>query len=483
MPNDIFKLSIFVKGFKRESLRVNKKGKILVADDEASLRLLLSNELSRAGYIVDVVVDGDEAMKKLREEFYQVILLDIVMPKKDGITVLKKIRKENIPSEVIILTGNATVESAIECMKLGAFEYVKKPYCLQELLIQIERAITHQRFQIDMKMLRQELKKNGYGGKIIGKSKSIKDLKKIISRIAPTQSTVLILGESGSGKEIVARAIHEESNCSDKQFVAINCASLSETLLESELFGYEKGAFTDAKTQKRGLAEIADGGTLFLDEIGEIPIRFQAKLLRFLETGDIRRVGGTKDIRLDVRILCATNKPLEELVKKGGFRADLYYRLNVLSVVAQPLRTHHEDIPLLVNNIIMTQAFNKEFDKSAIEVLMHYSWPGNVRELKNVIERSCVLCTGNVVTAADLSFLEGKQNLEIDKSEYKPTDMVEKKEFETDVISLKEMERRHIIGVLKHVDGHKGNAANVLEINPKTLYYKMKSYNIVANYK
>ncbi len=229
---------------------MNKKGKILVADDEASLRLLLSKELSRAGYSVDVAVDGEETLKKIRDEFYQVILLDIVMPKKDGLTVLRHIRNESIPSEVIILTGNATVESAIECMKLGAFEYVKKPYSLKELLILIERATAHQRVQINMRMLKQELRRSGYGGKITGKSKPIKDLHKIIARVAPTQSTVLVLGESGAGKELVARAIHDESDIQDKPFVVINCASLSETLLESELFWYEKGAFTDAKTQK-----------------------------------------------------------------------------------------------------------------------------------------------------------------------------------------------------------------------------------------
>ncbi len=457
---------------------MNKKGKILVVDDEASLRLLLSNELSRAGYSVDIAVDGESGLKKARGEFYNVILLDIVMPKMDGISVLRTIRKENIPSEIIILTGNATIESAIECMKLGAFEYVKKPYLLQELLIQIERSINHQRFHINMKMLREELVKSGYGSKIIGKSKAIKDLQKIITRIAPSQSTVLILGESGSGKELVARAIHEKSHIKDKPFVAINCASLSEALLESELFGYEKGAFTDAKAQKRGLAEIADGGTLFLDEIGEIPLRFQAKFLRFLETGEIRRVGGTRDINLEVRILCATNKPLETLVSKNEFREDLYYRLNVLSVNVPPLRDHLDDIPLLVNNIILSQELNKEFDKSAMDILMQYDWPGNVRELKNVIERSSVLNPGKIITANDLSFLSKTH-----KSEEEPKPMLNEPQLNTDGMSLKEMERKHIINVLKYVNGHKLKAAELLKINSKTLYYKMKNYNIITDYR
>jgi DNA-binding NtrC family response regulator len=364
-------------------------------------------------------------------------------------------------------------------MKQGAFEYIKKPYSIDELLIQIERAIAHQRFQIDVTLLKQELKKSGYD-KIIGKSKAIKDLRRIISRVAATQSTVLILGESGSGKELVARAIHGESSVKDKQFVTINCASLSETLLESELFGYEKGAFTDAKTQKRGLAEIADGGTLFLDEIGEIPIRFQAKLLRFLETSEIRRVGGTKDIRLDVRILCATNRPLEALVRGGEFREDLYYRLNVLSITVPPLRERKEDIPLLVDHMLMGQAFQKQFEKEAIEMLTRYDWPGNVRELKNVIERSCVLCAGDVVTQDDLSFLSGARTIDY---QHHLAISADAKKPESAVLSLKEIERNHIVNVLKYVKGHKGKAAEILEINPKTLYYKMKNYNIMTEYK
>ena len=457
---------------------MEKKGKILVADDESSLRILLSDELTRAGYSVDLAADGEETLKKAREKFYNVVLLDIVMPKKDGLAVLSTMKKENIPSEIIILTGNATLENAIESMKLGAFEYIKKPYSLKELLILIDRAITHQRFQIDMRMLKRELRKSGYGGRIIGTSKPILELRKFIARVAPSQSTVLILGESGSGKELVARAIHNESPLKNEPFITINCASLSETLLESELFGYEKGAFTDAKAQKRGLAEIADGGTLFLDEIGEIPLRFQSKLLRFLETSEIRRVGGTKDISLDVRIICATNKPLEELVAKGEFRSDLYYRLNVLSITVPPLRNHREDIPLLIENILMGQAFNKEFDEEATRLLMNYQWPGNVRELKNVIERSCVLCTGNIVTADDLSFLEVKPRI---KDEKEPARGGQK--IDIDITSLKEMERRHIINVLKYVNGHKGRGAKLLEINPKTLYYKMKKYNITVDYK
>lgn len=453
------------------------KGKILVVDDEASLRLLLSNELTRVGYVVEAVADGDSALSKLREDFFHIVLLDIVMPHTDGLEVLRTMKQEKIPSEVIILTGNATLESAISSMKLGAFEYVRKPYSLNELLIQIERAIEHQRSQLDLKLLRDELKKSGRGGKLIGKSNVMLELQRIISRVAPTQSTVLILGESGTGKELVARSIHEQSNRSNKPFIAINCASFSETLLESELFGYEKGAFTDAKSQKRGLAEIADGGTLFLDEIGEIPIHFQAKLLRFLETGEIRRVGGTKDLLLNVRIICATNQPLEVLVQKNQFRADLFYRLNVLSVIVPPLKKRIDDIPLLVDNFIAMHGFQKEFSKEAMELLKKYDWCGNVRELKNVIERTCILTSERIVTAEDLSFLKVNRVPEEMPSKSQLTRLAD-----NECLSLKEMERKHIIKVLGLVNGHKGKAAKLLEINAKTLYLKMKSYNIVSVY-
>ena len=453
---------------------MSRKGKLLVVDDEEYLRLLLGKELVRAGYTVDVVSGGEEALARVREGSYNVVLLDIVMPVIDGIAVLRAIRSEGIPSEVIMLTGNATIESAIECMKLGAFEYVKKPYQLPELVIHIDRAMELGRSQVKWNALRDQVRKTAYGGAIIGKSRQIRELCAIISRVAPTQSNVLILGESGTGKELVAHSIHEQSQSGDMQFIAVSCASFPENLVESELFGYEKGAFTDAKAQKRGLAETADGGTLFLDEIGELPIAFQAKLLRFLETGEIRRVGGTKDISLNVRILCATNRELEKLVEQKLFRDDLYYRLNVLSITVPPLRQHSEDIPLLVENIVRSQGFLGTFDASALDVLRNYDWPGNIRELKNVVERTCILCQGGTITAADVSFLKVRA-----KQEEKATDAAP---VEAVMAPLSDIERQHIIAVLKYVKGHKGKAAKILDINPKTLYRKIKDYNIVSVY-
>ncbi len=454
------------------------KGRILVVDDEASLRMLLSNELSRTGYTVEAVENGEIALSRMREGFFNVILLDILMPKMSGIEVLRTIKKDNSISEVIILTGNATLENCVECMKGGAFEYVRKPYDLSELCIQIERAIEHQRSKLDIKLLQDELRKAGRASTILGTSNAMHELRKIIARMAPSNSTVLILGDSGTGKELVARSIHEQSPRNGQPFIAVNCASFSETLLESELFGHEKGAFTDAKTQKLGLAEIANGGTLFLDEIGEIPLHFQSKILRFLETGDVRRVGGTHDIALNVRIICATNQPLEALVQQKRFRGDLFYRLNVLLVTVPPLKKRVSDIPLLVRYFITTQGFQKEFDRSALDILMSYEWRGNVRELRNIVERTCILTQGKIVSAADLSFLATAQR-ELPAPGFIPerTD-----DNHPSALSLSEMERKHILQVLKLVSGHKGKAAKLLEINPKTLYLKMKAYNIVSVY-
>ncbi|MDD5675249.1 MAG: sigma-54 dependent transcriptional regulator [Chitinivibrionales bacterium] len=456
-----------------------RKGKILVVDDEASLRLLLSNELTRAGYSVEVAADGESALQRVREDFFHVVLLDIILPRMDGVSVLRTIKAEKVLSEIIILTGNATLESAIECIKLGAFEYIRKPYSINELIIQIERAIVHQSSQLDRRLLKERLsKRDGGSDTMVGTSPPMQQLRAMIARVAPTQSTVLILGGSGTGKELVARSIHEKSLVGSKQFVTINCASLPEHLLESELFGYEKGAFTDAKEQKRGLAEIADGGTLFLDEIGEIPHHFQAKLLRFLESGEIRRVGGTKDISLNVRILCATNKPLEELVKAQAFRADLYYRLNVVSILVPLLKTHREDIPLLVSDIIANLGFRKRFHEEALALLAQFDWPGNIRELRNVVERACIMSSHALIKNADLSFL----NLSVTP----PPVVLQSGESAATTsepaptLSLKEVQRRHIVAVLQNVKGHRAKAASILKITPKTLYQKIKDYNIVS---
>jgi len=458
------------------------KGKVLVVDDEGTLRMLLGHELARAGFSVETIGGGEEALRAVRHDFYHVVLLDILLPGMSGIDVLREIKKENISSEVIILTGNATIENCIECIKIGAFEYIRKPYELSELCLQIERAIDHQRSLLDVRILQEELRKTGRSGEILGRSRSMDDLRSIITRIATTSSTVLVLGESGTGKELVARSIHEQSPRCNQPFVTVNCAMFAEALLESELFGHEKGAFTDAKFQKLGLAEIANNGTLFLDEVGEIPIHFQAKLLRFLERGEIRRVGGTRDISLSVRIICATNQPIEALVERKLFREDLFYRLNVLSVVVPPLKDRVEDIPLLVRHFIATQGFQKEFDAGALDFLKGYTWRGNVRELRNVVERTCILSSGKTITATDLSFLQYSPGALTPRGGTPEETAPGKKREPAAPLSLKEIERGHILQVLAMVNGRKGKAAQLLEISPKTLYLKMKAYNIVSVY-
>jgi two-component system, NtrC family, response regulator AtoC len=453
-------------------------GRVLVVDDEASLRLLLSKELGREGYEVVTVSNADNALERLHDESFHVVLLDIVMPGMDGVELLRRIKEEAPGPEIIMLTGNATVENAIECMKLGAFEYVRKPYSLAELVLHMQRAMARIREQRDMQVLREELKRSGHRSAIVGRSQAMENLRQLVARVAQTNATALVLGESGVGKEVTARAIHALSARRDMPFVAANCASFSETLLESELFGHEKGAFTDAKTQKRGLAEMADGGTLFLDEIGEIPLHFQAKLLRFLETSEVRRVGGTRDIKLNVRIICATNRPLEELLQRREFREDLYYRLNVLSVTVPPLRDHRDDIPQLVTTFVTQLGFQKSFDAGAIRAMQQYAWPGNIRELRNTVERACIMTPGSQISAGDLALVTPVQ----------ADDVVEEPPAEPYAIdepvsvTLEEIERRHIVRVLAHVGGHKAKAASVLGISPKTLYNKIRSYGIRPSY-
>ncbi|MDR0307820.1 MAG: sigma-54 dependent transcriptional regulator [Chitinispirillales bacterium] len=377
------------------------KGEVLLVNDDATFRSFLNSVLSIEGYTVTDASDRESAFEKFNKNNYDVVLLDISIPKMNAIDTLDLIRQKQTMPEVIVLTDNIMINNALECMRLGAFGYIRRPYSMRELLIYTKRAIEHRR----QKTLKNNLNKNGTGITLIGKSKTMSDLRNTLAKIAPTNSNILILGGSGSGKEVVARSIHSQSPRAEKPFVPVNCASLSEALLESELFGYEKGAFTDAKIQKPGLAEIADGGTLFLDEIGEIPFHLQAKLLRFLESGDIRRVGATKDIHLNVRIICATNQPLEKLVMEKKFREDLFYRLNVLPVPVPPLTKHADDIPLLVNHFVERLGYQKQFDESAMDMLKAYTWPGNVRELKNVVERTCILSHEKIVCSKDILFL------------------------------------------------------------------------------
>src|SRR5512143_1279708 len=381
---------------------------VLVVDDEEPFRRLLKKELTRKGYAVEVAPDGSEALRLLHEKAFDVILLDVVMPGIDGISLMKKLKEDSGAPAIIVLTGKATVETAVEAMKNGAYDYLTKPYKLDELVIVIDRAYEYSRLSVKSKLLEQELVRKESPFEFIGRSKQLRDILALIQKVAPTDSPVFIQGESGTGKELVANTVWHFSTRKDAPFIALNCASLSENLIESEIFGHEKGAFTSAYQMKHGLVEVADKGTLFLDEIGEMPFGLQAKLLRFLDAGEFRRVGGNKSLHADVRMIAATNKDLLAMIKAGTFREDLYYRLNVINITIPPLRERKEDVDDLARHFLNKYAKKlakpvTAFTTEAMELLTAYRWPGNVRELENVIERAVIVCEAGAIGAEDLS--------------------------------------------------------------------------------
>ncbi len=439
--------------------------KVLVVDDEEPFRRLLKKELSRKGFSVEVAPDGEIALNFVKNDYFDVVLLDIVMPGMDGITVMKKMMKDSSSPAIIVLTGRATVETAVEAMKNGAYDYLTKPYKLDELMIIINRAYEYRRLQIRNQQLQQELIRKEYAEEFVFKSSVMKEILNMVKKIAPTDSTILITGESGTGKEMVANLIYRYSNRQDSPFVALNCATLSENLIESELFGYEKGAFTNAFQTKYGIVEVADKGTLLLDEIGDMPLSLQAKLLRFLDSGEFRRVGGNKTLRADVRVITSTNKDLHELVRRGEFRQDLYYRLNVINIKIPPLRERKEDIPELSRYFLQryTQKLSKSIkgiDGRAMDILMRYDWPGNVRELENIIERAVILTDNDFIRSDDISI------------------PVANTEIKTSLNSIEEIERAHILKILEETEWNQSRASRLLGIDRKTLYLKLRRYGI-----
>ncbi len=440
--------------------------KILVVDDEEPLRRLLRKELGRKGFFVETAPDGQSALSLLKEAPFDVILLDIVMPGIDGISLMKRMKTDPSSPVIIVLTGKATVETAVEAMKNGAYDYLSKPYKLDELVIVINRAYEFGRLSIKNRLLQQELVRKESPFNFIHKSRQLQDILALIRKIAPTDSPVFIQGESGTGKELVANTIWHYSKRNNSPLVALNCATLSENLIESEIFGHEKGAFTSAYQTKHGIVEVADKGTLFLDEIGEMPLGLQAKLLRFLDSGEFRRVGSNRTLQVDVRIIAATNKNLVDLVKEGTFREDLFYRLNVINITIPPLRERREDIPDLARCFI--EKYGRKLSKpisgytsGAIDRLNRYSWPGNVRELENVVERAVILCDGEKIAPEDLSI---------------PADVSSK--VKSAQPSLEEWEREYILRVLNEAGGNQSKASQILGIDRKTLYLKLKKYGI-----
>lgn len=452
-----------------------KDSAVLVVDDEETFRYLLSSLIGSAGYAVETAADGVAAINAIQTKLFHVVLLDVRMPKVDGIEVLKFIKNNNPGIEVIMLTGASDVKTAVECMRLGAYDFITKPTTADELLTTINHALERRQLLIDNLLMKDQLDKLQGTQEMVGNSEAFQKVLEIAAKVAPTESTVLIQGPSGTGKELIANFIYKNSLRASAPFVTLNCASIPDTLIESELFGYEKGAFTDARTTKPGIVEIADNGTLFLDEIGDISSVVQPKILRFIQSGEFRRVGGNTTLNADVRILSATNKNLKDEVREGRFREDLLYRLNVITIEIPPLRHRKQDIPPLVASFLtnrMKTRVKTTISPKAMEVLMEYDWPGNIRELENVIERAAILCRNNVIEAQDLSLPNAPMIL--------PAGTQSDQKIGT-AVALKEIERYHIEGVLRSFRGNKAESAKVLGISLKTLYTKIQQYQIKLN--
>ncbi|MCM2356696.1 MAG: sigma-54 dependent transcriptional regulator [Geobacteraceae bacterium] len=452
-----------------------RKAKILVVDDEHLIRWSLEQNLTKQGYEVLTAGNGEDALKLLREEQPELVLLDIHMPGISGLEVLEKIKEFDEEIIVIMVTAHGGLETAVNAMRKGAYDYINKPFNLDEMAIVIKKALENSELRREVAGLRSEHKKTG-PPTIVGKGKHMQDVLAMMARVAKSEaSTVLIQGESGTGKELVAKWIHYESSRADKPFVAINCAAVPSTLLESELFGYEKGAFTDAKSLKKGLFELADGGTVFLDEIGDMELGMQAKLLRFLEDRTFRRVGGSKVITVDVRIISATNKDLLKAVEDKSFRNDLYYRLQVIPIFLPPLRERKDDIILLANHFI--ESFNKEFNKrvkgisgAAQQLLTEYHWPGNIREMKNVIERAIIL--GNEDTLLpDVLPLEITARVPV--SAPAGTTVFR---LPPEGVDIEEVEKELIRQALEVSEGNQSKAAKKLNLGIDAFRYRMKKF-------
>jgi len=445
--------------------------KILIIDDEELFREDLALVLQRKGYECQTAATAEEGLKRVAEFLPDVILSDIVMPGKSGIDILDEVRQLNPDGAVIIMTAFGTLETAIEAFRKGAIDYILKPIVIDDVLNKIQRIFDHKRLLQEIKYLRREITDDIEALPLVGQSEGMQQVINLIQKVAPKQSTVLITGESGTGKELVARAVHEYSDKKDRPFVAINCSGFQETLLESELFGHVKGAFTGAMKDKEGFFEIADEGTIFLDEISEMPLSLQSKLLRVLEQREFYRVGGTKVLPMQARIIAATNRNLKELIQSDVFREDLFYRIAVFEIDLPPLRKRSLDIPLLVEYFI--RKFNKELKTkylgaapAAIQAMMAYDWPGNIRELRNLVERAMILCNGQYITPEGLPpQLAGETPAPLKTQSLKET--------------VHAFENTFIRQVLMNCKWNKEEAARRLGINPSTLYRKMTNLGIV----
>lgn len=435
--------------------------KILIVDDDKNLNKVLINELSEEGFSVQGTGSGVKAVGMLEKDGFDVLILDLNMPGLDGLEVLKKIRTLDITTEVIILTGHGTVSSAVEAMKLGAYDFLTKPFELEVLKAVIEKAHEKKALRSENLLLKAQMRRQAKTQTIITKDLRMLEVLENVKKVAQSDYPVLVEGESGVGKELIARAVHDGSRRKEGPFIPINCGAIPENMLETELFGHERGAFTGAITKKMGLLEIGEHGSIFLDEIAELSPPLQGKLLRAVETGSFFRVGGVKEVMVDTRFIAATNKDIKKEVEKGQFRKDLYYRISAMGLFVPPLRERQEDIPLLISHFLEASPVfrKKRFSPDAMILLSKYPWPGNVRELQNVVHRAALLSKGEMI---------GPDGL--------PEDLAE--DSQTSGKRIEDVEREHILRVLKEAGGQKGRAAQILGVDPKTLYRKLLSYGI-----
>jgi two-component system NtrC family response regulator len=447
---------------------------ILIVDDEDAQRSILKGYLEKKGYKIFSASSGTEGIKAVQNNLIDIVLSDFKMPDKTGLEVLEQVKKINPEISFVILTAYGTIEDAVKAMRLGAFDYISKPVDLDELDLMIERIIEHKNLKSEIQILKNQLKEKFKIDSFISHSAKMEEVLSVAARAADSKATILITGESGTGKEVLAKSIHYVSPRKEKAFVAVNIPALPETLLESELFGHEKGAFTGADKAKKGRFELADGGTIFLDEIGDIPINLQVKLLRVLQEHQIERVGSTENIDIDVRIIAATHQNLEEKIKDGSFREDLYYRLNIVSLHIPPLRERKEDILPLIE--YFAEKYSKEnnrdklaLSKEAVDSLIKYNFPGNVRELENIIERAVVLCRSEAITLNDLPNVVKGFKAEKEIPQIEAGSLIEQ---------VEELEKKLIFDALSSANGNQSQAGRMLGLTERNLRYKMQKYGI-----
>jgi DNA-binding NtrC family response regulator len=457
--------------------------RILVAEDEVNLRLVLQKELQRMGHEVRVAPDGEAALKLLEESNVDVLLTDINMPHMDGMELLRRVHQRPNPPEVVMLTGHATVESAIEAMKLGAYDYLSKPYRIAELDALVKQAAEKRRLRVDNARLRTLVERQTASPEIIFVSDAMREVLRLVERVAPSDASVLITGESGTGKELIANAIHRLSRRSEGSFIDLNCAAIQESLLESELFGYEAGAFSGAKGRKLGLWELADDGTIFLDEVTELPSQLQSKLLRAIETNSFYRVGAVRKVQVNVRLVSATNRDISEVTGDGRFRADLLYRINSFQINLPPLRERPEDIEPLTEHLLKQLAGTNapELTPETMAALKSYAWPGNVRQLRNTLERAVLLANDGRITTAELP-----PEIIAPAATFRPVSVATDSSGAPTASGqpagvtppLREVERQQILAALEQTGWHRGKTAEMLGISPSTLYRRLRDYNL-----